>query len=274
LEAIAAKPFFLTVSFHAPHAPWSIAEPYYSMYERSRIPLPENRGVCEPADRKTAARRFGDLLGDEGLREYLAVYYGIVSMLDAQIGRLLQALRNTGQDRNTLVILTADHGDMQAGHGMYGKTNFSIYEETTRVPLLLRFPGVIPAGRVIQTQAGSCDLQPTILDYAGLPAPAGIHGRSLRGFIEGREDLDRPIFNERGRGRENIQRTIRTLEWKYAYSSGGGSQLYNLRKDPGETRNLLDDPASVAVKRKLHGDLRRWMKDTEDGGIAAMPEKV
>ena len=264
MEKMASRPFFLTVSLPAPHAPWAINDPYYSMYERSRIPLPENRRSVEPVDRRSASRVLGQALGDEGLREYLGVYYGMCSMVDWNIGRLLDALKRLNLERNTLTIFVADHGDMQAGHGMYGKTNFSIYEETTRIPMLMRLPGKIRAGGVVETQAGLADIRPTILDYLNFPAPAGIHGQTLRPYMNGKEDLARPIFVERTRGRDGFQRAIRTLGWTYVYSSSGESQLYNLEKDPGETKNLISDAASAAIRKKLHGDLARWMKETGD----------
>jgi arylsulfatase A-like enzyme len=274
LRSVAGKPFFLTVSFPAPHALWVINDPYYSMYERSSIPLPENRSSVEDVDRTTSAWRFGQLLGEGGLREYLGVYYGMVSMVDANLGRILEELRRLGQDRNTLLIFTADHGDMQGGHGMYDKTTFSMYEETTRIPLLLRYPGKIPAGQVVQTQTGSCDLQPTILDYLGLKPKGQIHGRSLRSYIDGAEDLERPIFSERERGKQHFQRLIRTLEWKYCFSSTGASQLYNLKRDPGETKNLIADSSSKAIKQKLHQRLARWMKETADPRAAEIPAQA
>jgi arylsulfatase A-like enzyme len=272
LDRLAAKPFFLTVSLPAPHAPWEVGEPYYSLHPRDRIKLPENRHGAEPADSQTAALRFGRLLGEEGLREYLGVYYGLVAMVDWNVGRLLDALARRGLERDTLVVFTADHGDMQGGHGMYDKTSFSMYEETTRVPLVVRWPGRIPAGKVARTQAGSCDLHPTILDYMGLRPRGAVHGRSLRSVIDGREDLERPIFSERERGEKNFQRTIRTLEWKYCFSSTGASQLYDLRSDPGETRNLVEQASARATKRDLHTRLARWMRDTEDPRAASMPE--
>lgn len=272
MEKLADKPFFLTVSFPAPHAPWIVNEPYYSMYERSRIPLPENRKAVEEIDRETPSWQFGRLLGDEGFREYLGVYYGMVSMVDWNIGRVLSALARLKKEANTLVILAPDHGDMQGGHAMYGKMNFSFYEETTRIPLILRFPGNIAAGTTVRTQAGLCDLYPTILDYLGFPAPRKVHGRSLRAYIDGKEDLSRPIFCERERGKQNFQREIRTLPWKYVYSSGGGSQLYNLEKDPGETRNLIGETSAAAIKRELHAQLREWMRETEDPRAAQMPK--
>src|SRR5437762_6240485 len=105
----------------------------------------------------------------------------------------------------------------------------------------MRLPGRTPAGKVIATQAGSCDLHPTILDYLGFKKRGATHGASLRPYIEGRDDLERPIFCERERGTKYFQRLIRTQEWKYCYASNGASQLYHVAKDPGETRNLMEE---------------------------------
>jgi arylsulfatase A-like enzyme len=180
LDRLAGKPFFLTVSLPAPHAPREIGEPYYSLHQRARIALPANRNGIEPADRTTSAYRFGQLLGEDGMREYIGVYRGLIGMVDWNVGRLLEALRRRSLERDTLVIFTSDHGDMQGGHGCYDKTTFSMYEETTRVPLVLRWPGRIPAGKAVLTHAGSCDVRPTILDYTGLKPAGTVHGASLR----------------------------------------------------------------------------------------------
>ncbi|MEK7754260.1 MAG: sulfatase-like hydrolase/transferase [Acidobacteriota bacterium] len=261
---LAGKPFFVTVSLPAPHAPWEIGEPYYSLHPRARIALPANRHSIHSADRQTAAFRFGQLLGEDGMREYLGVYYGLVSMVDWNVGRLLETLRRHSLERDTLVVFTADHGDMQGGHGCYDKTTFSMYEETTRVPLIVRFPGRIRAGKQAATPAGSCDISPTILDYLGVKPRFTPHGVSLRPYLEGREDLQRSIFCERERGERNFQRLIRTLEWKYSYASTGASQLYHIAKDPGETNNLIDQPSARAVQADLHARLARWMRETGD----------
>lgn len=270
LGELAGKPFFMTVSFPAPHALWVINEPYYSLHQRQRIPLPANRDSVRDVDRDTPAWRFGQLLGAHGMREYLGVYYGMVSMMDANLGRILAELERLSEADNTLVVFTSDHGDMQGGHGMYDKTSYSMYEETTRVPLLLSYPGKIPAGKTIKTHAGICDISPTILDYLGLSAPETLAGRSLRQFIDGSEDMDRPMFAERDRsawgsdGPANFQRLIRTHEWKYSYHSRDESQLYDLANDPGETRNLINEPAARSARLKLHADLAGWMKETGD----------
>ena len=270
LAGLAGKPFFMTVSFPAPHALWVINEPYYSLNERQQIPLPANRDSVRDEDRQTAAWRFGQLLGADGIREYLGVYYGMVAMMDANFGRILDELERLGEADSTLVIFTADHGDMQGGHGMYDKTSYSMYEETTRVPLLLRYPGEIPAGKIVRTHAGTCDISPTILDYLGLGTSETLAGQSLKSLIDGSEDMDRPMFAERDRsawgseGPPHYQRLIRTHEWKYSYHSRGKSQLYDLANDPGETRNLIDERAARSARRKMHADLVRWMTETND----------
>ncbi len=264
LGHLAEKPFFMTVSLPAPHAPWEIGEPYYSLHPRHEIPLPENRRFVEPADRGTAAWRFGQLLGDEGIREWRGVYRGLVSMVDWNVGRLLTALRRHNLDRDTLVLFTADHGDMQGGHGCYDKTTYSMYEETTRVPWVMRWPGRLPPGKQVRTQVGTCDLKPTILDYLGIQGRGESHGASVRPYVEGQEDLERPIFSERERGQQHFQRMIRTREWKYCFASNGASQLYNLANDPGETRNVVGEAAAQAARRRLHAALGEWMRATGD----------
>ena len=270
LDKLAGKPFFLTVSLSAPHAPFQVSEPYYSMHERAAIALPANRNSIEPVDRKSVAWRFGQSLGEDGMREYMAVYYGLIAMVDWNIGRLLDAVHGHGLDRDTLVIFTSDHGDMCGGHGAFDKAISSMYEEITRIPLIMRMPATIPAGGVVKTQSGTCDVHPTILDYLSLKPRGPVHGMNLRPYIQGKADSDRPIFCERERGEKNFQRMIRTLEWKYVYNSSGESQLYNLMRDPGETKNLIADASARPARDKLHRQLGAWMRDTGDPRIAQL----
>ena len=272
------KPFFMTVSFPAPHAPWTIGEPYYSMYERSRFPIPANSKYSQPGDRETMAWRFGQKLGDEGMREYLGIYYGMVTMMDAAVGRVLATLREIGADDNTLVIFTADHGDMQGGHGMWDKMISTFYDELTRIPLILRLPGNARAGTLVHTPSSTCDIDPTILDLLGLPVPAGLHGRSLRPFIEGKSELERQVFCERttslSKPNTHFHRALSTTEWKYDYQTPGGSQLFHVSKDPGETKNLIDERSARPALKTLHASLRAWMRDTGDPKLSEVPESM
>ena len=189
MEKMASKPFFLTVSLPAPHAPWAINDPYYSMYERSRIPLPENRRLrrargpplplpgssARPSATKACANTWASTTA-------CAPWWTGTS------GRLLDALKRLNLERNTLTIFVADHGDMQAGHGMYGKTNFSIYEETTRIPAAHAPPRQNPRrarGRNPGRARRSPPHHPRLPGFPGArghprPQPAPLHGRQGR----------------------------------------------------------------------------------------------
>ena len=253
----------LTVSLPAPHAPWEVGEPYYSMYKRSSIAATRESQFCRargPHHRRLALR---PVLGEDGMREYLGVYYGLISMVDWNVGRLLDALQKHGLERDTLVIFTADHGDMHGGHGMYDKQTFSMYEETTRVPLILRWPGQIAAGKTVRTQAGSCDLHPTILDYLSIKSRGTVHGASLRNFIEGREDESRPMFCERERGRDGFQRLIRTLDWKYVYARTAHRNSTISRRTRAKPQSAEGFVGGARAKNCM-SQLGEWMRQTED----------
>lgn len=262
--------FMLTCSYSAPHAFWVAPEPYYSMYDRNKVPIPPSYNQCPQLYESSIARRLGKLLGIDGMREYIAIYYGMVSMVDWNVGRLLQAMRELGIEDKTLVIFTSDHGDMQGAHGMTGKSAPACYEEIIRVPLIIRYPKRIPAGTVVDTFVSSVDIMPTILDYVGLPIPNGIHGCSLRPFIEGQVDGDRDAFVERT-GKRWFQRMIRTRRWKYVYRSTGLHELFNLVEDPYEMHNLISEPKYRTIVKQLHARLRDWMATTDDPAVDNMP---
>ena len=263
--------FMITCSYSPPHAFHIICEPYYSMHDRKRIPLPPSFDQCPPAHLKTLAHVQWEQLGEEGVREYLGCYYGQVAFIDWKIGRILQALRELGMEKDTLVIFTSDHGDFQGAHGMVEKGAEAMYDDLTRVPLIMRYPGRIQPGAVVSTQAQCVDLMPTILDYAGMKAPNGIHGRSLRPFIEGASDDGRPVFCERT-AFFSFQRMVRTHEWKYVYASRVPVELYDLRNDPYEMRNLAEDPAFRKVRDDLRQQLEQWMAATGDAALERMKD--
>ncbi|MFQ6096180.1 MAG: sulfatase-like hydrolase/transferase [Armatimonadota bacterium] len=275
VEQNAGRRFMITCSISDPHAYWVAPDPYYSMYDRETVPLGESgTGAslhhCPRHYQAVMPHRLGMTIGDEGIREYVAVYYGMVSQVDWCFGKILDRLDALGLADNTLVVFTADHGDMQGGHGMVGKSLPACYEEIVRVPLIFRLPGVIPAGRVVRAHANSVDVMPTILDYARIPIPADIDGASLRPFIEGRGGGDRAFgFSERtGGGGKFIQRMIRTHEWKYVYNSKHWPcQLFHLATDPDEMVNRIDDPKCRGVLKRLHKRLAGWMEETSDPHI-------
>ena len=185
LEQHAHEPFMITVSWSPPHDLWVAPEPYYSLVDRRMI---EIRGSRSVSDWCTAgfSKRLGDMAGEEGIREFEAVYYGMVKYIDDQVGRILNKLDELGLTQNTLVIFTTDHGDMVGAHGCIGKCTEGYSDDLLRIPLLMRLPGIIKPATVVRQPVSQVDLMPTILDYLGQSLPAHIHGQSARPLLEGR----------------------------------------------------------------------------------------
>lgn len=273
IERNAGRKWMVTVSWSPPHPYWVAPEPYYSMYERSQMPLSDDGDNLPDWMRNSVGRRLRDWGGDEAAREYLAIYYGLVSMLDAEVGRLLARIDQLGLTDRTLVIFTSDHGDSQGRFGVIGKGIPALYEELVRVPLLMRLPGKIKAGTGIGQQVSLVDIMPTILDYAGADFPAGIHGQSLRPLIEGRTRGGHPFtFCERTVTRVEpklIHRMVRCHEWKYCAYSNGQGQLFDLVNDPMERENLFDDPSKRNVIRELHAELLHRGDEAVAGSFSA-----
>ncbi|MGQ9733036.1 MAG: sulfatase-like hydrolase/transferase [Candidatus Zipacnadales bacterium] len=272
MEKYRNENWMLTWSVSPPHAFWVCPDPYYSMYDPDQFTLPTNLSEMPDLYQQSVGARLAKLLGERGIREYLRCYYGQVSMVDWYIGQILEKVDELELTNRTLVIFTSDHGDMQGGHGIVDKSVPAMYEEITRVPLIYRLPGRIPAGGAAETVANSVDMMPTILDYVGVSVPEGIAGRSLRPFIEGRPADGAPAFSERtGINYNWIQRMVRRGSWKYVFNSHWPCELYNLQDDPGEVTNLYEDPAARPIRDELHRELRDWMIRTNDRGVEKMP---
>ncbi len=261
IERNASRNFMITASWTPPHDLWVIPEPYYSMVDRKSIELTGKTGL-EEWDRRGASKLLGDLAGPDGIREYAAIYHGMVKYIDDQVGRVLKQLDDLGLAQNTLVLFTTDHGDMVGAHGCIGKSVFSIFEELVRIPLCLRFPGRIKARTVVRESVSQIDYMPTILDYMGLPIPEKIHGRSMRPLIEGRKVAWRDYsFCQRG----SELRMLRTDRYKYLFSATRRVlALYDLKNDPHEDHNLARDPAQASTTRRMHQRLIEVMRDDGD----------
>ncbi len=271
IERAGDKPFMITASWSPPHDLWVIPEPYYSLVDRSKVEL---SAFDAPAgwDCTGPSRRLGELMGEAGLREYAAIYHGMVNYIDDQVGRILQRLDELKLAERTLVIFTSDHGDMVGSHRCVGKSIQGFYDDLVRIPLLMRLPGRIRPGTVVSQPVSQIDLMPTILDYAGLPAAAATHGRSLRPLIEGRPDGWRDYaFCMRA----DNSRMLRTAEHKYVISLRPRQELalYDLRADPHEQRSLAGDAAHAAILRRLHRRLVEVMMADGDPLAAKMPKE-
>jgi arylsulfatase A-like enzyme len=271
MDKHAGGPFMLTYSVSPPHAPWVAPDPFYSMYDPAKIILPPTFSDHPAVYRNTQAVRMGAAAGEAGFREQMRCYYAQVTEMDEQIGRLLARLHQLGLDDKTLVIFTSDHGDMQGAHGMMGKSMHGFYEEIVRVPMIFRFPPTIPAGKALNMQASSVDLMPTMLDYAGQPIPGSVQGRTLRGFLDGKQKPDdAPAFCERGLDGPSALRMIRTTDWKYCAYGDGRRELFYLSADPGEVKNLAQASECKPQREKLEEQLLAWMERTKDPALKTL----
>ncbi|MBM3740445.1 MAG: DUF4976 domain-containing protein [Acidobacteria bacterium] len=261
------QPFFLQVAFTAPHDPLLFPPGFERMYEASKMPLPPNFAAEHPFDHGNARGRDELLMTfprtAEEVRGELACYYAVISHLDQQIGRILEALRTAALDSNTLVVFTSDNGLAIGSHGLRGKQN--MYEHSFGVPFLMRGPGV---ARGLRT-AAQCylrDLFPTFCDYAGITVPGTVDGKSLRPVLSGKA---KSVRQEAYGYFTDTQRMIRTDRWKFAwYPKAGREQLFDLRKDPHELRDRVADPTLESVKSELRDRLMNWLREQGDPLVA------
>jgi choline-sulfatase len=206
----------------------------------------------------------------ENYRHYLAAYYHYTQMMDAQLGRIMDALKASSAWNNTIVVFLSDHGDGMGAHRMVTK-QVSFYEEMTRVPLIFAGPGMAGPGRILREPlTSSIDLLPTLCDLAGLKAPARLPGRSMAGWLRGESD---PVGNEYVVSQWQTEwgytvspgRMLRTEQFKYTcYLEGNGEELYDLKKDPGETRNLIRDKGYRKELERHRRLLKEHARDTRD----------
>jgi arylsulfatase A-like enzyme len=200
-------------------------------------------------------------------RYYMWAYYRQVEMVDAQIGRVLDALEETGLDKNTLVVFTSDHGEGLGEHQMVRKGY--LYDSATRVPLIFSMPGTVPSGKInTESMTGIIDLVPTFCDFAGVPIPPGLnHAQSLCPVLIGEQKAPfRPMVvtenNDPARNRPTAAaagRQLRTGKYKYiTYFDQSVEQLFDMENDPGETVNLALSDTYQAVLESHREMLREW----------------
>ncbi|MFH1918396.1 MAG: sulfatase-like hydrolase/transferase [Planctomycetota bacterium] len=274
IKACKGSPFMITCSFNAPHDPNVVPSPYYEAFSPEEIELPANREFREERFAGQWSREIIAGLGEPGLREFLRVYYGMVKMIDDQVGRILNALDEQGRTDETVIVFTADHGDMAAGHGMVWKSTNAFYDEIARVPLLIRYPRRFKP-QESHLAADLVDLMPTLLELTGQPIPEQAQGQSLAPYLTGERDpaQARPFsFSERvARNRKGLREVgpsaggsfmIRGQGWKYIRYPKGQEYLYHLADDPGETRNLIADPTRRPRRNELAAEMDAWLKRT------------
>ena len=262
LEAHKDRPFFLAAGFYRPHCPFIAPARYFDMYPVSRIPAPPfSEAVVArrpPPSLFTTPPNWG--LTPEAQREVIAAYYASVTFLDANVGRILDALERTGLAANTVVVFMSDHGYHLGEHGQWMKQ--TLFEASARNPLIVAGPGVA-RGRASGRTVEYLDLYPTLAQLARIQPPPGLEGRSLVPLLE-RPDAEwpHPALTQvrRGTGEKAFMGySIRTEDWRYTEWGGGahGTELYDERTDPGETVNLAADPAHAARAASLRALLQQ-----------------
>jgi arylsulfatase A-like enzyme len=267
----AARPFFCYVPFTAPHDPRNPPVPDREAYYSARPPLPVNFLPQHPFDNGmmkglrdenlAAYPRTPDVIGEQ-----LCEYYGLVTHLDRQVGRILAAVKATGRDKDTIIIYTADHGLAMGSHGLLGKQ--SLYEHSMKAPLIVAGPGV-PAGKSTNAFVYLLDLFPTICELAGATPPAPVAGSSLRPIWTG--DVER-VRDTVFLPFSGLMRAVRDDRWKLiVYPPINHRQLFDLVADPHETRDLATDPANKEHIDRLTGLMTAWQAKVGDTQPLTVP---
>jgi arylsulfatase A-like enzyme len=248
LEKLGAPhaPFFMTVSYQAPHAPCSPPKSDRQRYDNSVLDGPPNTG------RDSWFKNIG-WNADYGVEEFRKRYFGEITHLDAAFGRVLDTLERTGLAENTVVIFTSDHGDMAGCHGLFGKG--VMFDESVRVPLLVRRPGAKP--RRVDTPVSTVDLFSTILDMAGVEAQGEGEGRSLLPCMNGEPHATKEVFIE-----YNDDCIVRG-DLKLITKRDGNdiTHCFNLTDDPYELNNLTET-FDHGLRDSLLGSLNEWRNRT------------
>lgn len=258
LEANREKPFFLAVGFYRPHTPYVSPKSYFGLFPTDKITLPKSFTddmfdvPIIAITTKPEEARMTDKLRKEAIQAYKAA----TTFMDAQVGRLLDALDRLQLADRTVVVFQSDHGYHLAEHGMWQK--MSLFEESARVPLVIAAPNTKARGKSTLAVAELVDVYPTIADLCGIQPPMGLPGRSLRPQLDDPGDpgkgfaITEVVRRRNGRGPILMGCSLRTDRWRYTEWEGGklGAELYDHATDPMELTNVADDPRNAEI---LHG---------------------
>jgi arylsulfatase A-like enzyme len=246
------RPFFLAVGYIRPHLPWYVPRPYFDQFPLSEIILPQVKeddlDDVPPLGRKMANPQ-GDharVLATNNWHRAVQGYLASIAFVDQQVGRLLEAFEASPWKENTIVVLWGDHG-WHLGQKQHWR-KFALWEEATRVPLILVVPGITRPGSTCGRTVSLVDLYPTLCELCDVPVPAHVEGRSLVPLLRNPETLwDRPVVTTHG----YMNHAVRSERYRYIRYSDGSEELYDHEKDPWEWTNLANDPNYQRVKEEL-----------------------
>jgi choline-sulfatase len=258
------RPFLLVASFTHPHDPFAIRQHYWDLYKAGDIDMPDAAIPLERLDPHSLRLRDVCAMDAEtvtraNIRDARRAYYGAISYVDENVGRLLAALGDSGLDRDTIVVITGDHGEMLGDRGLWFKMNF--FEGASRVPLVVSAPQRY-APRRIAASVSLMDILPTLVDIAGSDSAAlgdTIDGRSLVPHLEGREGHDEAIGEYLAEGALAPMVMIRRGDHKFIHSPADPDQLYDLGADPTERDNLAAASEQAGRVAEFRQEVaRRW----------------
>lgn len=272
-----AKPFFLAVEFDEPHGPYICPPPFYEKFSTEDLDIPATFGTI-PADKPLIQRQFATFLAEhrvdpDSYPGHYADYHSCNSYVDYEIGRVLEAASILD---NTIIIYTSDHGDHRGAFGLCPKGP-TMYDHTLAVPLMIKLPET-SEGRRVPGLVSSTDIFMTILDFAdidtqSMPVFKGYSGRSLKPVLSKGQDADRDFvvaeFNRFGIMHDEVNgfwpiRCIRTVDWKLNINLFDSDELYDLKNDPSETTNRINDNSVASIRNDLHDMLLAWQYEAKD----------
>lgn len=292
------KPFFMLINQSYPHPPYAVPEPYDSMYDRKQVPAPVPapdgfRGKPRILREVHKRMRMDEITEDE-LREIVAIYYGMITKTDRNLGAVMEALKEGGAWDNTVLVVTSDHGDFVGDYLLAEKMQNTFEDVLVNVPFVMRVPGCAPLPGPSDALIEMIDLLPTLAEACGVELGHTHFGRSLLPVVRGEtSECRKYVFSEGGalasevhthetdRPRENIYWSrpalqftrpelhgkavmIRSRDWKYVRRLYDTDELYNLREDLAEVENLIDDPAAAPAREELAAAMLDWFLETGD----------
>ena len=260
------QPFFCYVAFTSPHDPRTPPPAFQQVYDPAKISLPKNFLPQHPFDNGDLKVRDEQLfprpLTPSMMKKDIANYYAMISEMDAQVGRILEALEKNGLRENTLVVFAGDNGLAVGQHGLLGKQN--LYEHSIRVPMVISGPGV-PKGTVYNGFNYLSDIAPTVYDYLGLTAPSTVEGKSLFPvFADPKTIVRKQIYNVYGNWSRSFKSDDGFKLILYNVDGVQRAQLFNIKKDPWETNDLSSNKSFASKLTELRAALKKEMKLTHD----------
>jgi arylsulfatase A-like enzyme len=263
VESDQEQPFFTYLAYTSPHDPYSPAPEYVDFYPEGSVPLPGNFMGAHPFAFDNMTIRDENLTGwprkPEVVQAILADYYGLISHMDQQIGEIVDLLKKNRLYDNTIIVYASDNGLAIGSHGLLGKQN--LYEHSTKIPLIIKGPG-LPRNNTVDALVYLHDIFPTLTDLAGLPVPDGLDGQSMVEIIHGTgQELRNSLFT----AYRHTVRAIRDKEWKLIrYPERNYSQLFHLKSDPLELKNVADLPENANRLKALTNLLKEWQVNSGD----------